>query len=931
MNLSFPEIEGDKVIQIGTTVRKFGEKDCFLKHIITLGSCSEIDGAVVEAYETEEEVLLAWTRFIQKLDPDMITGYNIFGFDFIFMWNRAEELECVDDFCRLGRLNVIDKEGKIEIKKCRLEEKKLSSSALGDNILKYIAMEGRIVMDLLKIVQKDFNLVSYKLDYVVENFINDQIVSIYDNILEVKGVETLNKGNFITINFGSDKKYMDKKINISNIVWIKIPLNNYIDPEILKQKPKWTLAKDDVSPQDIFSLQDGSANDRRIIAVYCIQDCELCNNLIDKLKIITNNIGMANVCCVPLSYLFLRGQGVKIFSLVSKECAINNTLIPVMKCENEEINIKDKYAENHIDGKDIKIFEYGEDDDGIIMDNDGGYEGAIVLKPKPGIYLNKSVTVLDYSSLYPSCMISENLSHDSIILEDDEESAKYMGDDGIEELDKIGYDYVDVTHDVYKWINPNIKGKGKEKVDVKTCRFVQNRNGSKSIIPNILRKLLTARKETRKKIIFKTITYKDDTPDKETVNSFSGILDENDEEYIISNLVGDKVIVKKENMITLKDTNNEFEKSVLDGLQSAFKITANSLYGQIGARTSPIYLKDIAASTTATGRKLLYLAKDKTQECCPDADIVYGDTDSIFINFNPKGSDGKPLENREALKKSIDMGVQVEKYIQQFLKPPHKLEYEKTFWPFILFSKKRYIGNKYEFKTGEYDYKQTSMGVVSKRRDNAEIVKHVYCGVIDILMNQQNLKLSIDFLRGELFKLLDGGFHMDMLVVTKSLRGYYKNPDQIAHKVLADRMGVRDPGNKPSSNDRIPYVYIEVKESKNVKMLQGNRIENPQFIIDNKLKPDYLFYITNQIMKPVGQIYSLIVTQLDGFKYDQDYYDEKYKYLIKSSTQVKAMAKIDDLRFNDATDIIFGDILRKAKNKKSKSMEITDFFKVTKK
>ena len=45
------------------------------------------------------------------------------------------------------------------------------------------------------------------------------------------------------------------------------------------------------------------------------------------------------------------------------------------------------------------------------------------------------------------------------------------------------------------------------------------------------------------------------------------------------------------------------------------------------------------------------------------------------------------------------------------------------------------------------------MGVVSKRRDNAEIVEHVYCGVIDILMNQQNLKMSIDFLRGELNKL----------------------------------------------------------------------------------------------------------------------------------------------------------------------------------
>ena len=313
-------------------------------------------------------------------------------------------------------------------------------------------------------------------------------------------------------------------------------------------------------------------------------------------------------------------------------------------------------------------------------------------------------------------------------------------------------------------------------------------------------------------------------------------------------------------------------------------MTANSLYGQLGAATSQIYLKDIAASTTATGRKLLYLAKDKVEEHFDGAKIVYGDTDSVFINFNPKDGVGNPLKNKAGLEASIDLGVLAQEYIQPFLKPPHKLEYEKTFWPFILFSKKRYIGNKYEFKTGEDDYKQTSMGIVLKRRDNAEIVKHVYGGVIDILMNQKNLELSISFLREELFKLLNGGFGMEMLIVTKSLRGYYKNPGSIAHKVLADRMGVRDPGNKPSSNDRIPYAYVEVKERKNINVLQGDRIEHPDYIREMGLKPDYKFYITNQIMKPVGQIYSLIVEKLDGFKYPENYYESKYKSLLNTLT-----------------------------------------------
>ena len=65
----------------------------------------------------------------------------------------------------------------------------------------------------------------------------------------------------------------------------------------------------------------------------------------------------------------------------------------------------------------------------------------------------------------------------------------YMGDDGIKELDKLGYGYVDVSYDVYKWIDPKIKSKGKTKVGVQTCRFAQPKDGSKGIIPRILQAL----------------------------------------------------------------------------------------------------------------------------------------------------------------------------------------------------------------------------------------------------------------------------------------------------------------------------------------------------------------------------------------------------------------------------------------------------------
>ena len=138
----------------------------------------------------------------------------------------------------------------------------------------------------------------------------------------------------------------------------------------------------DLAVKDIFGFyQTGRPDKIREVAVYCLKDCVLCNTLIIKLDIITKNIGMSNVCCVPFQYLFLRGQGVKLFSVVSRQCQIEGFVMPVITKEDIE---------------------------------DCSYEGAIVLDPETGIHFNP-VAVLDYKSLYPSSMISDNISHDSLV------------------------------------------------------------------------------------------------------------------------------------------------------------------------------------------------------------------------------------------------------------------------------------------------------------------------------------------------------------------------------------------------------------------------------------------------------------------------------------------------------------------------------------
>jgi DNA polymerase elongation subunit (family B) len=99
---------------------------------------------------------------------------------------------------------------------------------------------------------------------------------------------------------------------------------------------------------------------------------------------------------------------------------------------------------------------------------------------------------------------------------------------------------------------------------------------------------------------------------------------------------------------------------------------------------------------------------------------------------------------------------------------------------------------------------------------------------------------------------------MDKLAITKSLRGEYKNPAAIAHRVLADRIAQRDPGNKPKAGDRMKYIYFYNKVGK----LQGDKIETPEYIVANKLNIDYTHYITNQLMKPLQQLFGLAIEQI---------------------------------------------------------------------
>jgi DNA polymerase delta subunit 1 len=794
-----PELYGDEIIQIGTTVHKYGSDEIIYKNIVSLNTCDKIENCEIIECKTEKKLIKEWKRIITELSPDVLIGYNIFGFDMDYIWTRTLELGINEDF-RMGL-------GKKMNRNNTLIKQELSSSALGENILKYFDLDGIILIDLFKVMQSGYKLDSYKLDNVSEIFIGDK--------------------------------------------------------------------KDDLKPKELFEKYKGTSKDRSVIAKYCIQDCALVNKLLHKLKILENNIGMGNVCLVPLNFLFRRGQGIKIFSLIIKQCMEKGYVIPVI---------------NNYNNLDL---------------NTDGYEGAVVLDPKEGMYLNDPIVVFDYGSLYPSSMIARDLSHDRYVL-DEEYIIK----------DDPNIEYIDVSYDIYEGV-----GDKKKKVGIKTCKFanVKDKDGNqkKGVIAEILMMLLNERKKTRKKIEYETIYTEN--------NKYIGFVSEKEEIIEIINIdTNEKTKINKSEIIKREETYNNFEKDVFDALQLAYKVTANSLYGQIGARTSPIYLKEIAACTTATGREMIMLAK-KFVEDNYNADVIYGDTDSIFCKFPLKDVNNNQVYGKQALEYAIKTGLKVEKDIAKIMPYPQKLNYEKSLYPFIILSKKRYVGNLYEFSTEKF--KQKSMGIVLKRRDNANIVKKVYGGIIDKLLNEQDLNESVRYLEEELINLVNGKSKISDLIISKSLRASYKDPSKIAHKVLADRIASRDPGNKPAVNDRIPYVYIKLDKVDNT-TLQGDRIENPEYIIDNNLTPDYLHYITNQIMKPVLQLFALSLEELPGYDKEDNYWELLDKQLKETKEiyidDVKRKNRIENLRLQMVKELLFDkhiELLSEPKKKKNKKVE----------
>ena len=1041
----FPQArrKGDACIQIGTTYTHLGESIPYRQHIVCLNDTNPVDNCVTESYDNEKDMVLAWKKEIIRSDCDIITGYNIFFFDEKYVYDRCElHLNIKYEMSLISKLKDFE---------CRFRDFKLASSALGENMIRMWDTPGRIHVDLMKDVQKTYNLSSYKLDSVSSNFIRGKITNPekmkkkksdkkdFKYLLHCDDVNDIMEEDYIHIehmkSFVSDyigNKYVVKKIDKENktlLIDSDIEINQVEEGSLY-----WSQAKDDVTPQDIFRLQKGSPSDRSIVAKYCVKDCRLVNLLVNKLEVITKNMEMANVCYVPLSYLFVRGQGVKLFSLCLKVYREQKYFFPVLE---------------------------------KASDKDSGYEGAIVFDPIPNVYYQPLVTK-DYASLYPSSIIHKNMSHETMLGKNSDydslEGVKYYNaqfkqSDGTikyvrfaQKDDKPGVvpmilqnllrerkavkKQMKIEKDIFKYkildakqlalkitanslygqlgaptspiylkaiaacttstgremlilakkydeeilpgfmnglkyavlkddeeqikklLNAELKTPDDEKFINKIKKYVLNLDNSKTIFQPIIRygdtdsifscyrfqencKLLKKEKSLvkwEKMLEFSKYLMEFFIP-KEHKKLWIDLHDEfYSEEKINSKLILPKSPVTLpepehwNDLLPIEERMKQFIKEYMEESFLPWMWTLQELYLVYEAKIEPkVFNEIINVKLYKMGEHQLEKIKGLTIDTPwddiensedPDVDpiIIIKERDKkekeiketfqqyikeffqgymkeIFIepywsfkNDNKKikvkfWKGGQSIIDKRGLDLSIEMGIITGETVKKRLPFPHDLEYEKTFWPFLILTKKRYVGNKFEFDSEKY--KKDFMGIVLKRRDNSPIVKEICNGIIDALLNHKDPEKARNYTKECIAKMFNNEYDINYFLTSKTLKlkESYKDWTKIGHVVLAERIGIRDPGNKPQSGDRIEYAVVKIP-NKTKETLQGDMIETPKFINEQKLCLDYVFYMTNQIMNPSLQFLDLAIKNAQKDIFDKYIFVDKMQELIKEKREL---------------------------------------------
>lgn len=349
---------------------------------------------------------------------------------------------------------------------------------------------------------------------------------------------------------------------------------------------------------------------------------------------------------------------------------------------------------------------------------------------------------------------------------------------------------------------------------------------------------------------------------------------------ILEELLSARKRAKKE----MAEATDPLTQMVLNGRQLALKISANSVYGFTGATVGQLPCLEISSSVTGFGREMIDHTKRMVEAKYTvqngfehDAQVIYGDTDSVMVKF---GTD--------SIEKAMEFGKEAADMVSKTFIRPIKLEFEKVYCPYLLMNKKRYAGL-YWTKPEKYD-KLDTKGIETVRRDNCALVRTVVETVLNKILIEKSIAGATGYVQRVISDLLQNKVDLSLLVISKSLGKGANREDygsKQAHVELAERMRKRDPSSAPGSGDRVPYVITTA--AKNVPAYE--RSEDPLYVLENGLSIDAQHYIDHQLHQPLIRIFGPIMKDAESVLFNGAHTRKKSNAAPVSGAMAKFVTK----------------------------------------
>ena len=309
------------------------------------------------------------------------------------------------------------------------------------------------------------------------------------------------------------------------------------------------------------------------------------------------------------------------------------------------------------------------------------------------------------------------------------------------------------------------------------------------------------------------------------------------------------------------DKDDKTLQRLLNNRQLALKLIANVTYGYTSASFSGrMPCSEIADSIVQTGRETLEKAIALIHSVERwGAEVVYGDTDSLFVYLKGRTKD-----------EAFDIGKEIARTITDMNPRPVKLKFEKVYFPCVLLAKKRYVGFKYESKdqmVPDFDAK----GIETVRRDGTPAEQKIEEKALKILFRSANLSQVKSYFQRQCMKIMKGKVSIQDFCFAKEVKlGTYSDkglPPPGA--LISTRRMLEDPRAEPQYGERVPYVVIT--GAPGARLI--DRCVAPDVLLQNDNNElDAEYYILKNIIPPLERIFNLVGANV------RQWYDEMPKF-----------------------------------------------------